>query len=164
MTPSLSPWSSEVQQATAESRSSRGVQLGGEVYEELKDGLGIEGGFNQSWNGVGVTIGLGIERKIGSEDERIIGRGVDTTTDSETDAETCSSPSASETNAYADAESRSGSKTDIPVPCVSGGDSGAVYIGRRFRRRVFRAGIPGDRKSTRLNSSHLNESRMPSSA
>ena len=88
MTAGLSPWSSEVQQATAESRSSRGVQLGGEVYEELKDGLGIEEGFNQSWNGVGVTIGLGIGRKIGSEDERIIGRGIDTTTDSEADAET----------------------------------------------------------------------------
>ena len=70
MTAGLSPWSSEVQQATAESRSSRGVQLGGEVYEELKGGLGIEEGFNQSWN------------NIGSDDERIIGRGVDTTTDS----------------------------------------------------------------------------------
>jgi len=57
-------------------------KLGGEVYEELEDGLGIGEGFNQSWNGVGVIIGLGLGRKIGSEDERIIGRGVDTTTDS----------------------------------------------------------------------------------
>ena len=53
MTAGLSPWSSEVQQATAESRSSRGVQLGGEIYEELKDGLGIEAGTGSIRAGTG---------------------------------------------------------------------------------------------------------------
>ena len=44
-----------------------------------------------------------------------------------------------------------------------GGREKGLGRGRAMRREV-RAGLGRDRKSTRLNSSHLRESRIPSSA
>ena len=40
----------------------------------------------------------------------------------------------------------------------------AIEAGREIEKLYIRKGAEGDRKSTRLNSSHIEESRMPSSA
>ena len=48
---------------------------------------------------------------------------------------------------------------------VSGGLLAApLAAGAQPATKVYRIGLLGDRKSTRLNSSHIQKSRMPSSA
>ena len=47
---------------------------------------------------------------------------------------------------------------------VAGTDGGDHRLGRQFRRQHAVGGDEEDRKSTRLNSSHIPLSRMPSSA
>ena len=54
--------------------------------------------------------------------------------------------------------------TIAPLDAIDLGPEIAGAQGRQFRMRLVTFAPGGDRKSTRLNSSHIQKSRMPSSA
>ena len=60
---------------------------------------------------------------------------------------------------------REGDTSDNEIACAIGGKWTNKSTDDFFKnKRVILFSLPGDRKSTRLNSSHSQQSRMPSSA